>query len=719
MLLVACAGCSQVEQDANSIDSVVFTSESMSLTVPDEILGLWVNDNRITFYNFAPNSRDEFQLAVTSMSLDGEYRQQVNLPVYRNDFIGIKHASENYFEVLFSDEEAVVYIKYNQNGQEIHRQDFFGVEVNRPGQLAVEHVFFTECMHVLFAIPGTRSAEVYMLNIDNGHVETLWFNDTILGITGLEDGRIIACFRSDSGIVFKEIDVLAGETINVYHSAILNIFNMFPNDTNSQFDLILNDGTHLFGYILETGERANIINWVGAGYYNTFDAHIVIAPDGNVFVLEGNPNDSGGWDANLYFLTPTERDYTHDVTILTLGGLFINDEVRREVVEFNRENSAYQIQIHDYFVESGNWEAGLLRLQTELITGSGPDILYDPFEEWSASGFLVDLYPFLDSDNELSRTDFFTNVLRAQEINDSLTTISSGFIILTMIGTVDTLGHIEQTSWTPQEMLRLLEDNNQMLEPFGAWMDKENFISIMIQFSGDDYINWSTGEANLDSDEFIQLLNIATLLPGFDDSMGRNDSDYVSEFERLYRGEQLLTINLLGRPDLYQVYSVGWGGVYSLGVPTFEGGRHIIQPKEGRLGINISSTHADEAWLFLRRFLMPEFEVEGGFPTRIDSYDKLIEEFMTPIIVGGTETPRLHFTFGAGGDVPLYAMTQDEADSLRSIIDSAIPIGRSVRDELWNQISADLQVLYSGGRSVEDTARIIQNRVQIYLSEHD
>ncbi|MCL2222823.1 MAG: hypothetical protein FWB92_10930 [Oscillospiraceae bacterium] len=717
VLLLACGDDSRIEPNTDTNDSVVFTREFISLTVPDEIIGLWVSDNRIFYYNFAPDTQNVFQLVVTSMDVDGENRQKVNLPVYRSNFIGINHVDESYFEVLLSDEEAVVYIKFNQSGQEINRQDFSGVEVNRPWQPPVNHVFFTDCGHVLFAKSDTRSTEVYILNMDDGYVETVQFNDPVLGITSLEDGRVIACFRSDNGIVFKGIDVLTGEVIGVYHSSISHVLNMFPNDTNSHFDLIINDNMYLFGYILETREQINILNWIEAGFPGTFDAHIAIVPDSHVFILKGSRSDCGDWDANIHFLVPSERDETKKEITLTLGGLFINDEVRRAVVEFNMENNAYQILIHDYSNEAGGWEAGLLRLQTELIAGRGPDILYDPFEDWAANSFLVDLYPFLDADSELSRTDFFPNVLRAQEVNDSLTTISSGFIVLTMIGTVDTLGHIEPTSWTPQEMLRLLENNNQMPIPFGRWMDRENFINIMIQFSGDDYINWSTGEVNLYSEEFIELLNIATLLPGFGDMVDESDYDYVSEFERLYRGKQLLALNLLGRPDLYQVYSVGWGGVYTLGVPTFEGGRHIIQPKEGRLGISAASENPDEAWLFLRRFLLPSFEGEGGFPIRIDSYDKLIDEFMTPIIVDGVELPRQYFGFATGDIVPLYAMTQAEADSLRSIIYSAVPIGRGIRDRLWNLIRDDLNAFFFGVRGVEDTARVIQNRVQIYLYE--
>ena len=54
---------------------------------------------------------------------------------------------------------------------------------------------------------------------------------------------------------------------------------------------------------------------------------------------------------------------------------------------------------------------------------------------------------------------------------------------------------------------------------------------------------------------------------------------------------------------------------------------------------------------------------------------------------------------------------------LRIIIDNAVPIGRWIRGELWDHIADDLNAFYSGVRTAEDTARIMQNRVQRYLNE--
>ena len=71
-----------------------------------------------------------------------------------------------------------------------------------------------------------------------------------------------------------------------------------------------------------------------------------------------------------------------------------------------------------------------------------------------------------------------------------------------------------------------------------------------------------------------------------------------------------------------------------------------------------------------------------------------------------------------GGYIQLYAMTSTEADTLRTIVHSARPGGRFHAD-LWTIVQEELPPFFHGDRTAENTARIIQNRVQTYLSERE
>ena len=118
------------------------------------------------------------------------------------------------------------------------------------------------------------------------------------------------------------------------------------------------------------------------------------------------------------------------------------------------------------------------------------------------------------------------------------------------------------------------------------------------------------------------------------------------------------------------------------------------------------------------------------FPLRIDLFDEQIAESMIqkfweyddPCSVTGTvagdEDPQILFGTIESGITPIYAMTEEEALEIRSIIDSAVAGSRfnSIIAVIMNE---EVQSFLNGLRSSADTARIIQNRVQRYFDEQE
>ena len=65
----------------------------------------------------------------------------------------------------------------------------------------------------------------------------------------------------------------------------------------------------------------------------------------------------------------------------------------------------------------------MTRLNTEIIRGNVPDLFVAdelPIEQYGSKGLLCDLYEFIDSDEELSRDDFFENILTATMLKQIL-----------------------------------------------------------------------------------------------------------------------------------------------------------------------------------------------------------------------------------------------------------------------------------------------------------
>ena len=68
--------------------------------------------------------------------------------------------------------------------------------------------------------------------------------------------------------------------------------------------------------------------------------------------------------------------------------------------------------------------------------------------------------------------------------------------------------------------------------------------------------------------------------------------------------------------------------------------------------------------------------------------------------------------------VNVRAMTQEEADELRRLVDNATLVYKPY-DTVKSIIKEEAEYLFDGVRSAEETAAIIQNRVKLYLEENN
>lgn len=542
-------------------------------------------------------------------------------------------------------------------------------------------------------------------------------------IAGLQDGRVVALVQDGGSNILREIDFDTGDWGKTIPLTVTNAQRIFSVGNNQSFDLLIDTGSHVAGYELETATQTPLFSWMDIGVVNAHNAQVGLLSDGRafLFLMEFlSTGDSFEWFTELSVLTRTSRADMPEHIVIRLGGVFIDSDIREQVLVFNRENTHYQIEIED-FSDIHDWEASLNRFRMEMMVGRGPDIIIDPGFPPIPSEFMVDLYELIDADPDLSRSDFFPNVLHAMESPEgTLAFVANNFEIETWLALRETA---EQVDLLTFEVLLSLMDNPDVPLLFGDWMSREYFLAVSLYFSGDNFINWDAGTANLDSEEFISLLEIVSRMEPLPEYGGWEQSELYMRFRNR---EELFFRLWLSDPELLWIYQKLFGDIVAVGIPTAEGGQHAIRtPARHSIGINAGSEHQDAAWGFVRRFLLPEANIVWSLPLRIDKYEERVMELRTPYLweqtieefgaVEGEERPR-EWHWGGPETLFSYAMTADEAVFIRDIIDSASLQFRF--DETVDMIIMEgVSEFLAGMRSAEDTARIMQSRVQIYLDE--
>jgi len=523
----------------------------------------------------------------------------------------------------------------------------------------------------------------------------------------MQDGSVAHMGWGGRGRELSKIDV-AGRSFSSPVDLPDNAHNIYSG--NDEYSLLFSDNNGLYGIEALTGESVLLLNWIDSDMTLEGLGSITFLSDGRILVTSQTWN-SGGARHELVFLTKTPYSELPDRITLTLATFYLDWNIRNAIVQFNRSSTTHRISVTDYseFNTDDDWQAGVTRLSAEIIAGNVPDILDVsnlPFDQYVAKDLLVDLYPLIDSDPELSRGDFLESVLRATEINGGLYKVFPTFSVITMLGHPSVVG--SYPGWNMDEFIKVLDSNPDADFALGQGLTKLNFLQALFMFSMDDFVDRGAGKVNFESNDFIALLEFANTLP--DDYDWDN---YISEPELIATGRQIITATGFNSFDDFQMYRAMFGGdIVFKGLPAENRNGFSLTTYTG-FAITNKCRDVDGAWEFLRTFLNEDWQNESiwyGMPTNKNAFNKLLEKAMTEDEYGS------RFMSWDGFMLEMETLTQADADQIMALIDSASgSVGQD--DALWTIISECASDFFSGKSTAQDAARIIQNRASIYISE--
>jgi len=525
-------------------------------------------------------------------------------------------------------------------------------------------------------------------------------------LVNLQDGSVAHSGWGGKGRELLKIDV-AGKKFVETISLPDNAHNVYQG--NDEYSLIFSDNIGLYGIEESSGESVMLLDWIESDMSQDGLRSITILPDGRLLVI------SQTWGADrqineIIYLTKTPYSELPERTILTLATFYLDGNIRSEVVKFNRASTTHRIRVTDYseFNTEDDWQAGLTRLSTEIITGNVPDLLDVrnlPFTQYAAKDLLLDLYTLIDSDSDFDRSDFIESAFRAAEINGDLYLVFPSFSIITMIGHPSVVG--SSPGWTMEEFVAMLASHPNADYPLGQGLTSLNFLQALFMFNMNDYVDWDAGTTRFDSSDFIALLEYAKTFP--DEYIW--DTDYIPTHELIMSGRQVVYATSFWSIDDYQMSRAMFGGdiVYK-GLPTENRNGNSLSPGTA-FAITSKCKDVDGAWSFIRTFLIEDWQKDNiwyGLPTNRHVFDKLIHDALT-VERGGSASID-------GFLVEMEKITQADVDQIMSLVNSVSgTVGQD--DTLWTIISESAADFFSGRSSVQDAVRVIQNRASIYVAE--
>jgi ABC-type glycerol-3-phosphate transport system substrate-binding protein len=336
--------------------------------------------------------------------------------------------------------------------------------------------------------------------------------------------------------------------------------------------------------------------------------------------------------------------------------------------------------------------------------------------------FMIDLYPLMDADPDFDRSDPMESVLNDFEIDGELYAAPSSFSINGFVGLTALVG--EESGWTLDEMLAIEERYAPDAAPLGG-LSRAYALEFWLSAIADSFIDWDTGKCAFDSDEFLRILEYIKTIP-------ENSAEYT--INDLFGGElAFFPINYMLSYTELQTLDVLFGdNAYTFkGYPTRSGDgglsrKYYLFPAPG---ISSTCSDVDGAWSFIK-FMYNGYEgLASGYQVSKRSRDKLIrqtreEQTFTELDENGNEvlvprTPGMGSFLGLPGeleDVLLYPVSDEQAERLDAVADSC-DLTVNPDSAVMGIINEELPAFFAGDKSSADTAKIIQSRVQIYVSE--
>lgn len=562
--------------------------------------------------------------------------------------------------------------------------------------------------------------------------------DYVDSVVRLKDGRVAAMSWTQRGLELRTVDSETGkfgEALVVPDQA----YNLIPG--SGDYDFYYTSGIKLYGYSLETEESTELINWISCDVNTSYLTQTWVQPDGTVIgvINEWNySNSSNGAttvSSELAVVKKVPYDSVEHKEALTLAVQYMDSNIRRAVIAFNRSSDKYRIDITDYseYNTEDDYSAGLTKLTTELLAGTMPDLLLLdelPYTQLAAKGLLADLYPYLDEDPELGREDFFENILGAMEVNGGMYQVSSGFGLITVMGASSIVG--EEPGWTYEELYAALDTMPEGCEIFGLGMTKEEVLLFCLFMNMDSLIDWSDGKCSFDSPDFIKMLEFSNHFAD-DYDFSNYDPAVDSEEARISQGRQMLqAISVSDFSDIQynDFYFGGQGSTTYIGFPTSDGHSGSAIMLDTGVAMSANCLHKDAGWDFLRTFLTEEYQSRGySLPTNRKEFERQLQAEATPRYKTDAQGnylldengERIEESRGGmastdGFSVDFYALTQEQVDKLMALVENTQNVIQ-VNQNIYDLIKQEAQSYFAGQKTVEEVARLIQSKVNIYVNE--
>ncbi len=582
--------------------------------------------------------------------------------------------------------------------------------------------------------------EIVVLNPDgtkNFSVET---SNWIQSLGSMPDGSVYAVYYGNEGSELSVIDKTAKGFGTTYKLGNYNLNGFFNISEDNM--LYFSDSNSVYKMNLETSEAEELFKWLSVDMNGQYVEGVNYLDENTVFARyrDWSTNEEG-----FIKVTKTDSSLVKMKEILTMASLTQDSNLQEDIVAFNKSNSEYRIELKSYLdyntmseADWENYEQFVSDAETRMIndlTGSNPpDIIALSNSEISADtlaakGLLEEINPYLERAG-YKESDFVDSIVNSYKIDGKLYSLPARFGLSTSLADSAIVG--TEPGWTLQEALEVIKNLPEGMS-FSDYDTQQYFIQKCLMYGYDIFVDEENASCDFESEEFKAVLEMAKTFP----KEYEWSEDTPSTPVRIANGE-ILTMDT----SIYSLEDIQTSLAYFgdktptfIGYPGASGNGALISGFDGNYAICAKSDYKDVAADFVVESITKAYDPEDwsshGFPTLKSELEAMIQDEITiKYILDENGEPVLNedgepIPENGGGSMSwgdweyeFRPNTQEDADILMDLISGAEGIDRGSSNIIFTMIMEEVEPFLNGQKSADDVAKIIQNRISLYLIEN-
>lgn len=529
-----------------------------------------------------------------------------------------------------------------------------------------------------------------------------------------------------------------------------NVESILPGD--DAYDFYYTYNNNIYGYAAKTDTKEKLVDWLACDVdTNNMSGYAMLSDSRVAALMQDWSTDPTTYQ--LIVLHRVDASEIKEKKVLTLACMYLDWNLRSMIVEYNKTNDEYRINVVDYseYATDDDYNAGVTKLTTEIISGSVPDIFLTsnlPIDKYAAKGVIADLNTFMDGGNGLSRDYFVPQVMSALEKDGKLYELPTSFSVQTAYALSSIASQYD--TWNVAAVQDAMTQLQEGATVFSDGWTKNTALSNCLSRNLSAFVDWTTGKCEFDSEAFQQLLAFCNSFPAeTSDGDGAiayassadiavDDAMWESDATRITNGKQLMSTTGMYSFDSYiwNVYAIR-DKITFTGYPTEDGSGSSFE-LQMPMAISSVTKYPDAAWDFVCSIIkkmntIDENNYYYGFPISQAAFDAEMTDIMTEqyqldengeqVDWDGDGEPdkaiRGSYETMENGETvykDVYALTQEDIDQILGVINST----RSVYDydqEILDIITDEVAAYFAGDKDVQTTASMIQSRVNLYVQE--